>query len=505
LKNKNRLRRFKLLELDLGQWCQIDEAIHVAATDEEYRKYAGIKNNEELIERLAELKLSISKIFINTFSNPRTLVIGSIEDIAYSKTKKLELELHNTRNTKIVSATRKFNDSYVNWSTWRQFNSLEKNHLVRKEVFDEFITKTEFISSIIEARFSSIKQVYHEYRTIKDINGNNVSPLSGYLENERISNNQLIEFIKFMGDRAKKPFRDELSEISKKILGREPEYYDDFYFFRNKTFSDMETNFLAIDPLFEVKKILEFMEFDMTKIHFDSEDRKNKYPSPICFFIHIPNDIRVLYKKESPYFDLQGCFHETGHAIHANSIGNNTEYWDKYRIPMGIEEIFSIFLERVTKNSYYVRSLFSSSNMDVNWIVNELKSRNKFMELFFVTFYTANSLMKLEYWNKNLTVDKANDVYSRLIKEYMGFEIPGEYWLLHHILPESIMYVPSYLLAAVRAAELDHHIRNAFGDRWWTERGAGRALRTIMEPGAKIDLSTFSKLDSNIFLKDITG
>ena len=27
-----------------------------------------------------------------------------------------------------------------------------------------------------------------------------------------------------------------------------------------------------------------------------------------------------------------------------------------------------------------------------------------------------------------------------------GFDIPGEYWLLHHILPEAVMYVPSYLL-----------------------------------------------------------
>jgi hypothetical protein len=71
---------------------------------------------------------------------------------------------------------------------------------------------------------------------------------------------QLIEFIKSMGDRAKKPFRDELSDISKKILGREPEYYDDFYFFRNRAFSDMETNFLAIDPLLEVKRILDFMD-----------------------------------------------------------------------------------------------------------------------------------------------------------------------------------------------------------------------------------------------------
>ena len=73
----------------------------------------------------------------------------------------------------------------------------------------------------------------------------------------------------------------------------------------------------------------------------------------------------------------------------------------------------------------------------------------------------------------------------------MGFEILGEYWLLHHIPPESIMYVPSYILAAVRAAKLDLYMRNTFGDKWWTEPGAGRVLRAIMEPGAKIDLSQF--------------
>ena len=125
------------------------------------------------------------------------------------------------------------------------------------------------------------------------------------------------------------------------------------------------------------------------------------------------------------------------------------------------------------------------------------------MELFFVTFYTANSLMKLEYWNKNLSVDEASNVYSKLIKEYVGFEIPGEYWLLHHILPEAIMYVPSYLLAAIRAAELDIYMQNRFGDKWWTERESGKNLSEIMKPGAKIDLSIFSKLDSTPFMKEI--
>ena len=34
-----------------------------------------------------------------------------------------------------------------------------------------------------------------------------------------------------MGQQAKKPFREALARISQKVLGREAEYYDDFYFF----------------------------------------------------------------------------------------------------------------------------------------------------------------------------------------------------------------------------------------------------------------------------------
>jgi hypothetical protein len=112
--------------------------------------------------------------------------------------------------------------------------------------------------------------------------------------------------------------------------------------------------------------------------------------------------------------------------------------------------------------------------------------------------------MKLAYWKENLSIHKACELYSKLIKEYTGFEIPGEYWLLHHILPESIMYVPSYLLAVVRAAELDMYVRNRHGDKWWKEKETGKDLRKMMKPGAEIDLSIFSNLDSNIFLQEIT-
>src|ERR671921_753566 len=518
--------------MDLKQWCEIDERIYIADADERYKQYAGFGYSEAVIEQLADIKLRNAQIFLRLFSEPREIYLNTIESIADSKTKKLELKLHNLKNKKIISSKYRFNKAPVNWSTWRQFNSIEKDSVKRKHVFDEFIAKTKYIAPTIERRFSIIKEVYSQYggRTIsrrrKDHVDNNkgsssskrssrgdsygnqpskisktkMSPLDGYLENEKISYSQLIQFVKSMGQQAKKPFREALTNISQKVLGREAEYYDDFYFFRNKVYFDMEKNFSGIDPILEVKKTLELIQFDLSKINFDVDNRKNKYPSPICFFVQVPNDIRVLYKTESPYFDLQGCFHETGHAIHATSIDPSLEYWNRYSFSMGIAEIFSILLERLTKNSNYLESVLEIKDENIR---NELASRNNFMELFFVTFYTANSLMKAEYWRKNLSIEDANVLYSKLIKEYTGFEMPGEYWMLHHILPDAIMYVPSYLLAAVRAKELDIYMQNKFGENWWADKNAGNHLREIMKPGAKIELGRFSKLDSSLFIKEI--
>ena len=243
------------------------------------------------------MKIRTSNIFIDFYHHPRPLFLGAIEDIAYSKTKKPQLELHNARNTKITSSRHMLKDFPVNWSTWRQFNSLEKEPKSRKEVLDEFIEKTKYITPIIENRFSAIKQVYeenaHGNKEDEKKQNDKLDPVSAYLENENMSYEKLAEFVKSIGQRAKKPFKDALADIGKEILGKEPEYYDDFYYFRNRAFSDIDSNFLKTEPLGEVKKILTNMEFDLSRVHFDTEDRKDKYPSPICFFVKIPGDIRV--------------------------------------------------------------------------------------------------------------------------------------------------------------------------------------------------------------------
>jgi hypothetical protein len=481
--------------MNLEHWCQIDERIYIADSDERFKQYAGLEHSENTIEKLAELKNQNAKLFLDSFTEPRELYLSALESIADSTTKTLELKLYKVRNLKIVSAKHKFGGSPVNWSTWRQFNNAQKDDLKRKEVYDEFAKKTRHISPIVKSRFDEIASAYRKHSNKR------ITPLDGYLENEKLSYSQLVEFVKSLGRQARRPFQEALQNVSKKVLGREPDYYDDFYFFRNRVYSDLAGDFAGINPPDQVRRTLERLNFDQSNIKIDVENRKEKYPSPICFFVQVPTDIRVLYKSESPYFDLQGCYHEMGHAIHAASIDPEMEYWNRYGFSMGVAEIFSIFLERLTKNRRYL----SSIGVRDRQTLDVLQARNNFMELFFLTFYAANSLMKAEFWRKRLSLDKASDLYARLIKEYTGFEIPGEYWMLHHILPDAVMYVPSYMLAAVRATELDRHLQDSYGEDWWDQPDSGRRLREIMAPGAKIDLAGFSKMDSSIFMKEITA
>lgn len=478
--------------MKLDKIREILESSHIIQNEEIYYQFAGLKYNPKIIEGMSKIKIQSCKLFIESFTEPRELFLSSIETLAEDKTKNLETLLHKTRNREIIDKNYKIQNNYINWSNWRQFNGLEKESENRKKVFDNFIQKTNSIRPLIEKRFTKIMEIYE-----KD---GHMNPLEGYLEIEHISHQELKNFILEISERSKKSFQEKFIEISKEILRRNPEYFDDFYYFRNIIFKDISNEFIEINPVQSVLRTLKDLKINTKNISFDTEDRMNKYPSPICFFIDIPKDIRILYKKESPYFDFQGCYHETGHAMHAVTINKGLEYENKYHIPMGVTEIFSIFLERLTKNKTYLQKHLGITNKKT---LDKIVELNNFMELFFIIFYSVNSLTKMEFWDKKLSIDKTNESYSKNMKKYLGIDMPGEYWMLHHIMPESIMYVPSYLLAAVRAAELESKIKEKFGIDWWKKEEAGEFLKIIMKYGAKIKLEEFSKLDSSVFLKEI--
>jgi oligoendopeptidase F len=196
---------------------------------------------------------------------------------------------------------------------------------------------------------------------------------------------------------------------------------------------------------------------------------------------------------------MEASYHEFGHAMHATSIDPNLSLWDRESLSHGVAEIFSTFLESLVEDGLYLRKKFGLSEEQVA----QVQQRRRFMELYFVAFYAANSLMKITFQEKMLTMDEASELYAKLYKEYVGFDIPGEYWQLHHVMPDYDLYSPSYLIAAVRKSELIKKLRNRLGETWWDSTKAGDYLRQIMRSGANIDLDEFSRLDTSPFLKPL--
>ena len=126
-----------------------------------------------------------SDLFLKNYVEPLDLFLSVVENFADSSTKDLELKLHDIRTKKVVSKY-KFNNKNINWNTWRQFNNNEKNSQKRKEVFDDFIEKTKYISPIIYNRFEKIRSLYSTIQSTcsnTSIGSNQLNPLSGYLMN----------------------------------------------------------------------------------------------------------------------------------------------------------------------------------------------------------------------------------------------------------------------------------------------------------------------------------
>ena len=472
----------------LKQWISRAETIEVRKNLQYFNQSAGLKVEKAVLASLEKQSLEHSRVFLKKFGKePRALFLMSVDAIGRAKTFKWQVASHEAKSSKIVSKKYKIDGTPVNWGSWRQFAARTDDSQARKELFDDFLSKSSILTPLIRSRFDGYSRALVEY---------GIEPLSHYLELERIDYQTLSGFIEKLGSRLKPQFREALEHYSKEILGREAEYYDDYYFFRSRVFRKYEKSFpTKVEPVSKVKKTMKEMSLDASKVKVDDANRKGKSASAFCFSIKVPTDVRICYRKSNPLENFSGVFHEFGHGVHGVSIEKSAPFWDKYLIAMGIAEIFSIFFEGLLHNEIYLKE---ELGLEGN-VASDVISRFRFNELYFATFYSANSMMKLKFWHEGLTMDEADDLYADLTEKYLGIRYPGKYWQLHHVMPEYFLYSPSYLIAAVRAYELAKTLTSKFGERYWKEKEAGKYLHESLKVGQSVDVSSFSKLDSDSY------
>lgn len=477
--------------MELKEWCSQAEELRVMLNEEYWKMRVGLPYSEERIKQLEEANGKHCADFLESSKEPRLVFMDCVESVASSKTVEIALKFEEERKNKIVCESQKYNGNPVNWTSWRTW-VVGAGDKERKQVFDTFINKTPAITPLIKKRFETSLSVFEAHGT---------TPLKDFLEHHKLTSGQLRGIIEQLRDTAKPVFKREFSERTEAMFGRGPEYYDDFYFMRNKIYEDLVPAFEDVDSLKHCLKTMKALGLDPSKIVLDDADRHGKYPSPFCSFVRVPTDIRVSFKKENPLNTAISAYHEFGHAIHASSIEPELPYWTRNLMSMGLAESFSTFFENLIEDEGYCVSELGLKKATAE----DISSQTRFHNLFAVSFYCANSLFRMDTYEKKLPVEAWDRVYARHIKECMGIEMPGEYWQLHHILPESLVYVPSYLLAFIRSQEMAKRLEREFGPTWWRMPSAGKEIRAWMAKGQDSTVGDFSRLDVRAFLQYLKG
>lgn len=468
------------------------EKLVVEHSRESYRQLAGLDYSEKKIQEKANEIEELSKKALNeleTSEIPRNLRWRLIGGAVSSRITELENEIYKKRMNEVKFREGKEKVNLGNWRTWNSKNAL--NHQKRKRVFDAIVQQGNKLAPLVEEGFKVVKENYGEH---------GLDVLGMYLEMEETSKKELLEVVKYSAKKAKGPFEKLSEELSPEVIGKQMEYYDDIYVYRHRIYRPFDETFKEIDYVKMLNEIFEDMGFNMDKVKIDAEQREGKTPSPMCASIKIPEDIRILYQETTPFGDFTSYCHEVGHALHGSSIKKEIPFEQKYIVPMGIAETFSTLFESLATDEVFLKEELGLSEDRVN----EIKRRERFMELFFLTFYGANSQMKLEYWDKGYTIQEASQRYGELYDRYVGQKMPGKYWLVHHIMPLYTLYCPSYLIANIRKSELRNKLIKEFGRQWWGSRDAGRYLKEeLMGPGSRIPLKEFSKMKKEIYLNEV--
>lgn len=480
----------------LDSWTKEAESLETAKNLLYFKQLVGLKFDKRKLASLEGMTRRHYTRYLRSFygreeDRPRGLFLMSVGAVGMAVTYKQLLKLHEARATKVVSREFKFGGAPVNWGSWRQFAAGSDDSAARKKVFDDFVQKSSVLAPLIQRRFETYRALLAQF---------GADPLSAYLEHEGISYDRLTSMVQHLGELARLPFRDSLVRYSSEIVGRPAEYYDDYYFFRNRVFRSYAKKLPTREkPIEKVVKTMRRMGLDASKIKVDDADRKGKSASAFCSGIKIPTDVRISYRKANPFEDFSSVFHEFGHGIHFSSIDPRANFSDRYGVANGVAEIFSIFFEGLMHER-----LFLTSELGLpGELAQDILERYRFNSLFFATFYAANSTLKLRYWHDVLDFESLDVLYSDLTERFLGIRYPGAYWKLHHVMPDYILYSPSYLIAAVRALELRSALVARFGETYWRERESGGVLLELMRPGQSLDLS-FSRLDEAAYVKSLS-
>ncbi|HEX6491183.1 MAG TPA: hypothetical protein VF002_07395 [Gaiellaceae bacterium] len=251
------------------------------------------------------------------------------------------------------------------------------------------------------------------------------------------------------------------------------------------------------DEFFPADKMLPALEATLSdlgidlqaqeNVHLDLEQRPSKSPRAFCAPIEVPGKVMLVIQPIGGADDWRALFHEAGHTEHFAHTSPELAMEERRLGDNAVTEGWAMLLQHLTDEPSWL-----TRRLDVGR-PGEFAHEGATGLLYFVRRYCAKLLYEIEFHGTG-TVTSMQPRYVELLAEALKIE-PSETDYLADI--DSGFYVTEYLRSWAFEAQLRAHLRERFGNTWFSKREAGSLLRELWSEGQRIN--------ADELLKEVTG
>jgi oligoendopeptidase F len=210
-------------------------------------------------------------------------------------------------------------------------------------------------------------------------------------------------------------------------------------------------------------------------VELDLEQRPSKTPRAFCAPIEVPDRVVLVIQPIGGADDWRALFHEAGHTEHFAHTSKELPMEQRRLGDNAVTEGWAMLLQHLTDEPAWL-----TRRLDVPR-PEEFAQEGATGLLYFVRRYCAKLLYELEFHETD-EVEPLRPRYVELLSDALKIE-PSDTDYLSDI--DSSFYVTEYLRSWAFEAQLRAHLREKFGNAWFSKREAGSLLRELWSEGQR--------------------
>jgi hypothetical protein len=210
-------------------------------------------------------------------------------------------------------------------------------------------------------------------------------------------------------------------------------------------------------------------------VELDLGDRPNKSPRAFCAPIEIPGRVVLVIKPAGGPEDWGALFHEAGHTEHYAHTSPSLTMAQKRLGDNAVTEGWAMLLEHLTIDPVWLERRLDFPRP------REYAAEGAVQLLWMLRRYCAKLLYELELQSSS-DVAELRPRYVELLSDALKVT-PSDTDYLGDV--DQGFYCSEYLRAWAFEAQLRGHLRERYGNAWFTRRDAGSLLRELWNEGQK--------------------